>query len=402
MTALTERSGEARSVGCARLALILWTLAVLAVGSRIAFTSPTRQNLFPVYQNAALSWSAGRDLYRDSPFDYRYSPLFAAAVVPLSTLPVKVASILWRVIGLAAFLASLYWITRVGIPENPRMIPLIFIAVLPLSLGNLNNGQANLLVTGALLASVPLIIRERWMLAAAALTLAASVKVYPIAVCCLFALMYPRQLSWRIALCIGLAIALPFALQRTGYVARQYHDWLTYLRTEDRTARPLASWYNDLRLVLRLWSIPVSSQVYLIGQVATGAAMAVLAVIGRIQRWPARYFLPWLLFVACCWMLLFGPATESSTYVLIAPATAWVVARLFYRSSSLLEIGWVTLCYGLQLLAGLTAWFGGMKAFGVYTSPLTLSTVLLAAYLLCPTIIRGMDRLADRSASSAA
>jgi hypothetical protein len=363
----------------------------MAVCGRVAFNkTATRQDLFPVYQNAGQSWLTGHDLYREAKFDYRYSPLFAAAVTPLSILPLKIGSILWRLIGIGIFLGSFYWASRQGIPNKPvsEETPLLFLLLLPLALGNVNNGQANLLVIGMLLASIAAIVQQRWMFAAVWLALAVNIKVYPLAVCLLLVLIYPRQLSWRFALCIALAVLLPFAMQRTDYVIRQYSDWWHYLRTEDRTSRSLSEWYSDLRLILRLWFLALSPRVYLLIQILTGALIAVFAVIGRLQSWAAPRLLGWVLSLSCCWMLLLGPATESSTYVLIAPATVWVAAELLARDRQKLEIVWVAAIYSLQLLAGVAGWFGGMKRFGIYTSPLALAALLLAAYLLRPATFR--------------
>ena len=363
----------------------------MAVCGRVAFNKTvTRQDLFPVYQNAGQSWLIGHDLYHEAKFDYRYSPLFAAAITPISILPLKIGSILWRLISIGIFLGSFYWASRQGIPNKfaSAEIPLLFLLLLPLALGNLNNGQANLLVIGVLLASIAAIVQQRWMLAAVCLALSVTIKVYPLVVCLLLVLIYPRQLSWRFALCITLAIVLPFAMQRTDYVMRQYSDWFAYLRTEDRTSRSISEWYSDLRLLLRLWSVALSPRVYLLIQILAGALIAVFAVMGRLQSWPAPRLLAWVLSVSGCWMLLLGPATESSTYVLIAPATVWLAAELLTRARRKLEIVWVAAIYSLQLLAGVAGWFGGMKRFGIYTSPLALAALLLAAYLLRPTTFR--------------
>jgi hypothetical protein len=384
----------------ARLATIIWALAIIAVCGRIAFNnSPKRQDLFPVYQNAGHSWLAGQNLYGDAKFDYRYAPLFAATVAPISILPLKIGSILWRLIGISVFLGFLYWTSRQGIPDKlvSKETPLLFLLLLPLALGNLNNGQANLLVIGVLLGSVAAIVRERWMLAAVCLAVAVSIKVYPLALCLLLVLMYPRQLFWRFLLCIAVALALPFAMQRTDYVARQYSDWFHYLRTEDRTSRSVSEWYSDLRLLLRVWFVSLSPRFYLLIQIVSGAMIATLAVIGRLRSWSARRLLAWILSLGCCWMLLLGPATESSTYVLIAPATVWVAAELLVRGGRRLEMTWIAIIYSLQLLAGVAGWFGGMKRLGVYTSPLALSALLLAAYLLRPAMSRQMrTTLPDR------
>ena len=60
--------------------MAVWIIATVAVCGRVALTKPSRQDLFPVYQNAGQEWLNGQDLYRNSKFNYRYSPLFAAAM----------------------------------------------------------------------------------------------------------------------------------------------------------------------------------------------------------------------------------------------------------------------------------------------------------------------------------
>lgn len=375
----------------ARCAVFLWLLAILAVSGRVALTkSPTRQNVFPVYHEAGQSWLLGRDLYRNSQFDYRYSPLFAAASAPISLLPLKAGSILWRLISVSILLGALYRASRLGIPNPFRAIEtaLMFLLLLPLALGNLNNGQANLLVVGLLIGSIVAVSRQNWMLAAISVTLAGVIKVYPLAFCLPLVLIYPRRLIWRFGMCIAVAIALPFVLQQPDYVARQYSDWLQYLRSEDRSSRPISEWYSDLRLLFHVWSIPVSSRAFLIIQIVSGAAVAFGAWIGKVLDWPQERLLAWVFSLSCCWMVLFGPATESSTYVLIAVPTVWIITGLFRRTPELLEIACGTVIYGLQLLPEMAAWVGGMKRFHIYTSPLTLSALCLAVYLLRPTLFR--------------
>jgi len=375
------------------MVIAVWGIAIIAVCGRVALTKSSRQDLFPVYQNAGKAWLNGQDLYRNSEFDYRYSPLFAAAMAPMARLPAKLASISWRLLSVFCFLAALSWTCRAGVPDKfaSEKSPLIFLLILPLSLGNLNNGQANLLVLGALLAAVAAVIRSWWMSAAIVLTIAATIKIYPLAIALLLGVMFPRQLLWRFALCLIVAVALPFALQRIDYVSHQYNDWLLYLRSEDRTSRSLSEWYSDLRLLFRVWFVPLSTTTYVVIQLAAGAAIGVVAVVGKIRHWPIQSLIAWIFSLSCCWMTLFGPATESATYVLIAPATAWIVCELLIRGCGAIETAWVAVIYGLQLLARMASWFGGMKRFGVYASPLALSALLLAAYLLRPAIFRQMN-----------
>ena len=91
-----------------KAAIAVWAIAIAAVCLRLACSrTPSWQNVYLVYDNAARNWLDGVDLYRNTNFDYRYSPLFAVALGPFTWLPLKIGSILWRLVSAAAFLAAL-------------------------------------------------------------------------------------------------------------------------------------------------------------------------------------------------------------------------------------------------------------------------------------------------------
>src|SRR5207237_8235356 len=102
------------------MVIAVWGIAIIAVCGRVALTKSSRQDLFPVYQNAGKAWLNGQDLYRNSEFDYRYSPLFAAAMAPMARLPAKLASISWRLLSVFCFLAVLSWTCRAGFRTSSR------------------------------------------------------------------------------------------------------------------------------------------------------------------------------------------------------------------------------------------------------------------------------------------
>jgi hypothetical protein len=315
-SSVSKRTRLTRGTTIGRIVFLLWVLTVTGVCTRVALTrTPGRQDVFPVYQNAGRCWLAGQDLYHHAKFDYRYSPTFAATLAPAAFLSPKLGSIAWRLLSIGIFLTALAWTSRVEIPDKfaREGRPFIFLFVLPLALGNLNDGQANLFVIGALLASIAAVTCDRWSFAAVALVAAATIKLYPLVFALLLVLVFPRKLGWRVALCLPVAAGLPFLFQRPDYVARQCHHWFQYLQTEDRSGRPPSEWYSDLRLLFRVWLVPLSTTGYLIIQIASGAALAGLAVWGRLHGWPRPNLLGWLLSLTCCWMTVLGPATESST-----------------------------------------------------------------------------------------
>ena len=66
-------------------------------------------------------------------------------------------------------------------------------------LGNINNGQAGLLVITFLIAAVLAVARGQWHLAAVCIAGASFLKIYPL-FGLLFDLVLSRELSWRLAL----------------------------------------------------------------------------------------------------------------------------------------------------------------------------------------------------------
>jgi hypothetical protein len=316
----------------AQWAVTVWLVIVAAVCAR-AVVQPRVRSLYPTWATAGGDWLAGAPLYRNTweqHFDqFRYSPLSAALFAPFHLLPEGVGGALWRLLNAAALLGGFAWWLRAvnQAPLTPRQWGALFLLVAPLSLSSLNNGQPNLLIAGLLLAALAGAMRERWALAAFCVAGAAALKVYPLALGLLLVAAYPRRFAPRLALALAVVGALPFALQQPGYVAEQYRLWFERLRDNDEARR---SWpphmaYRDLWLLFRAWHVPVTAPVYLGIQLLTAAGCAAVCVAGRLRGWGRPRLLTAALTLGTCWMMLCGPATESSTYVLLAPALAWAV-----------------------------------------------------------------------------
>src|SRR5262249_12014393 len=137
-----------------RIALAVWLVVLLGICSRLLVSSRS-PGVYPIFAGAARHWLAGEDLYRPGGEPYRYSPLVAICFVPFSVLPDPWGGILWRLLNAGVFLGGLAWWCRVvlPVPITPTRRAILFLLVVPLALGSLNNGQSNALVLGLLLAS---------------------------------------------------------------------------------------------------------------------------------------------------------------------------------------------------------------------------------------------------------
>jgi hypothetical protein len=286
-----------------------------------------------IFERAAQNWQAGAGLYGSVAKDldvYRYSPLVAGLLVPLSWLPTGPASIIWVLINAGVFLGTLYWWLHVVSDSRNRVTyAILTLAVLPLAIHSLHNGQSNALVIGLVLAGVAGVARERWNLAAAAMALATLLKIYPLAVGLILAALYPRRFGARLAIALGLGLLLPFLLQQPGYVFGQYAEWLAYLRRDDRAQVPVVLWMRDFRLLCRAWLGTPSPFAYLLIQGFAALTVGGLCLAAARRCWPKWELFTLVTGLGCSWMTLFGPATESCTYIVLAPSLglALVAAR---------------------------------------------------------------------------
>jgi hypothetical protein len=327
------------SVVCFRAMLGIWITLVVLMCLRAAIW-PKRNSLYPTFADTGQCWLHSADLY-DTHFwtvgvdQYRYAPLVTVFFVPFSVLPDAAGGVLWRLVNMAAFFGGVITYCCSVYPGRNRVgslgAALIGFVLIPLSLPSLNNGQANPLVIGCLLLGLVAAYQGRWNWAALALAVPIFFKLYPVALAMLLLLVYPRQLGWRLVVFLVAGTLLPFATQDWSYASRQYAQWFDKLVQEDRSTRVFADSYRDFWLLVRVAHVPLSHEVYRMLQFAMGAGLAVVILVGRMRRWPAYSLLHSLLGLACCWMLLFGPATENCTYILMAPTAGLAVWEAFVQ-----------------------------------------------------------------------
>jgi hypothetical protein len=375
-------------------ALCIWALLLIGISIRVA-CAPHSHNLYPVFGDAGRHWVSGVGLYEFRPWNdpFRYSPLVAVFFVPFSLLPDVPAALLWRLASLVVFLSGLDRFSRLVLPGplTPAGRAGLLLLVLPLAIGSINNGQSNALVIGLLLLGVAAVADRRWNLAAVAVGLACLFKLYPIAVGLLLAVLYPRRFSWRLALALAAGFALPFLLQRSDYVIDQYGGWLNHLvENQLRKFLPTDLRYRDFRLLCEACGVAVGDRTVLRVQLLAAALAGLVCLGAALARWPQRRLLTLLLNLGCCWMTVFGPASESSTYTLLAPTAAWALLAAWSGRRLLGVRGLVLTSYVLLLCAQVGNWFPRQVTM------LIMSAQPLAALLLFLTLpyaeLRGFSR----------
>jgi len=357
-----------------RTAIVLWVVLLGVVCVRPLF-KPTSSTVFPIYAYAGADFAAGKPLYdRSHPGTdiYRYSPLVAAFFEPFARLPLGVGGSLWRIGGAILFLTGLSAWSRRVCPSVPPA--LVFLAALPLSVGSLSNGQANVHMLGLMLWGTFLAARGRWSWAAACLAAAALFKGYPIALGLLIALAAPLRFGVPLAAALAAGYAVPYLLQDTAYIESQYRQWFEAVSGDDRTAFPFHLGYQDTHMFLRVLGVKLSLAEFRLFQVGAGA-MAAGVVMAQLRKGMPRDRVALnSLSLGLVWMTTFGPGIESSTFILAAPLMArelfdgrdrprwavpftWIGSGLFFASVVLFafphEVHRPIVALGIQPLAAL-------------------------------------------------
>jgi hypothetical protein len=325
----------------------LWAAVLLGILIRVGLFSHSH-DVFGTYADAGRKWTASQPLYSYTR-GFVYSPLVAAFFAPFSWLPISLGSVLWRLLNAALFVGAIFWWLK---SEISSRIPkssywLVFLLILPLSLGNFNNGQVNPMIIGLLMVAILAAYEERWTLAAFAVGFSTYLKIYPLSVGLLLVLLYPRQLGWRLALALILMGAVSFILQRPAYVLEQYQRWFSTRAADDRRMNmDIAP--RDFAMILRLLHIHLSAHMVLVLQLLAAAGAAVLCVMGRLRKWSEKRLLTCVFTTGTCWMLLFGPATEDATYAMIAPVLVFALVQALYQNT----LSWmrVLVCASFALL----------------------------------------------------
>lgn len=365
-------------------AALVW----VAVGLTLAvhgFFHPRLHTLLDIYAQASHDWWAGRDLYRPTPREYyRYCPLFAVGVTPYALLPEAWGNALWKASLIALYAAGLGAFARRVMPVRggSSVTAAFFLLALPCSLHSMYNGQANLLVVAACLFGLAAAAGDRWNQAALWLALAALVKVYPLALGLLLAAFRPRRFAPRFAAALGLGVLLPLAAQDPGVAWAQTARWIYHLAHSNGLFRERVRTVDHL---LGLYYRPLAPNTFTaLGVVAGAAVLALCVVHARRAGWP-RELLCYVYMAFACWVALFGPATESCTYVVMAPAAAWGLIDAFTRPASwLVRLMLIASLLLMSLLV--TDLFGpAVRTFASAHGSQPVGAILFLAYLLMRT-----------------
>lgn len=306
-------------------AQLVWVGGLLGVGVA-GYLSPRTHTVFPIYAIAARDWVAGQpDLYVLQPQTiefYRYGPAFAVATIPFAFLSPEWGNGLFILLNGAAFAVGLWVWVRHGLgwrptPDQSAAVLLVVAVVIPLSLAT---AQANMVMTGLVLLGLTAAAHDRWWAAGFAMAAATLVKVFPLALALVLAVVYWRRFPVKFAVALVVLLAIPFLTQTPGYVADRYVEWVEHLRQSDE--------FNRIRLrnlskLFELAGSPVPANVFRLMAMAAGGVVLLVGLVPDGRRERLTRLLAWF----SVWALLYSPGTENATYAILAPSLAEAFVR---------------------------------------------------------------------------
>jgi hypothetical protein len=134
------------------------------------------------------------------------TPFSALPLVPLTWLDALEAKRVWLVVNLAILGASVYGMQQITSLRARRVALIAFVAIIPLR-NNFLLGQMHLVVLVLLALAFHLNAEKRWLQCSLVLSVAASLKVYPL----FFALYFLRKHEWKPAAALVSATVAIFA-----------------------------------------------------------------------------------------------------------------------------------------------------------------------------------------------
>ena len=96
------------------LGWVVWGLLVLFVLINRSLSPVDHADVFVIYRDVALKWIQGEGLYDGSGTGFIYFPQAAVLFTPFSQLPVRVDSILWRLLNIGVFAAGVFGYCRLA------------------------------------------------------------------------------------------------------------------------------------------------------------------------------------------------------------------------------------------------------------------------------------------------
>ena len=334
-----------------RAAHVLWLLLAVALVVK-SFASPDRHTVFPKFAAGAEHWWERAPLYE--PYEglgsFRYPPPFALVMTPFAPFGHRLGGALWSLVQLAVYLAGLRAFARwmQGSPAAPRVrswlapqhgstpdhntipersqlrsVPVggfLLLATIG-AIRPLWNGQAHVMVSGALLLGACAMARGQFWRGGGWLALPVFLKVAPVATLGLAAVAFGRRSAVAGLVALTAGVLLPFLTAPPDYVLEQYRGFSTHVQ---ETATRRWDSFRDFWTVWHSIAGAVNVSAYRVLQGSAALAFALWAFLLR-SRCSATALAHHVLALGAVWQLGFGPAADYKSYVVLAPLSTFAL-----------------------------------------------------------------------------
>ncbi len=290
---------------------------------------------FRVYRSAGESFLSGRDVYalRDPGFPYqryRYQPGTAVLFAPLALLPYRAAKTAWILLSALVALAVAAWLERRLGARGRIAVPLAWLCLFHPLAQELQLGQVDLLVLGALVGAFALEDRGRPWSAGALIAIATGLKVAP----AIFLVDAVLRRRWRAVggVALGMTGLVAACALRYG-IAGCWAEHVTWFQTQ----RALAAELLDHGLNQSAFAMARSVGGGVLGGVAASLAVCAVALSARdLERRRALCLVAVVLATPNGWVQAFVLAMPLAAILLAGPAGGATAAFLLALGTGLL------------------------------------------------------------------
>ena len=395
------------------IGMLAWVVPLAAFTWSVLRRPPGDRSLDPIYRWGLEAWRVHLDLYSGyggatfvsvfllpyrkflqigSGLEYLYPPSFFTFYWPFAMLQPPWGEILWRWIGAAGMAWMLARLMRAqGRPWNHFDFLLLSIGVLPVSLGALQGGQANVIIAVCLLGAALAMTHGAFFRAGLWLAVGCGIKPFVIAPIGLACVLFPATLP---GLVVGglIVLGIPLLTAPSDYALDQYAQFVR--NTLGPCMNTKIDRFADFNGLLRMMDSPLTGAASTAVRALAGALFALWMLRIRTRMPRPDLALVWVA-ASTCYLMLFNPLTEANSYCMLAVPMVLFAWRWIDAGKAALGWSLFLALIGMgvlsEMLRPINRNWG--TAFDLRFMPLTASLFLLSVVMVGPPARDRPDRL---------
>jgi len=279
------------------------------------------------YIGGAIHWFNGKPLYYSGGTGFLYFPhsailsgLFAFFPKQISYSICLSTLVLFLAFSVFTFVKNLY-------NKNTSQYFLFYsLVTIPIAFSSATVGQFNITVIATMLLASTSIYKEKWNIAVFWMVLGFALKPIVLVFLLLCWAVY-RPLWLKMAIGMVLFLLFPFLFQYPTYVLEQYKGCYQMLTIAHEVGVTGTNW-AQLFGFFSHFSLEITSS-FIQTVIRMLMALVTLVIALRIKLIAThRETVIYILGLSACYLMLFNPRTENSTYVVLAPtiASLWIAS----------------------------------------------------------------------------